>query len=84
MECDHYGPRKFNAYNIREQDVSSYKWYFLCSIATAGAEGLSNAETIGISSVVGGLLGALIIGASVSEPHTSELAGGFSICMVRT
>ena len=25
-----------------------------------------------------------VIGASVSEPHTSELAGGFSICMVRT
>ena len=47
--------------NIREQDVSSYKWYFMCSTATAGAEGLSNAEVIGISSVVGGLLGTLII-----------------------
>ena len=24
----------------------------------------------------------MLIGASVSEPHTSELAGGFSICML--
>ena len=24
---------------------------------------------------------AILIGASVSEPHTGELAGGFSICM---
>ena len=27
---------------------------------------------------------ARLIGASLSELHTSELAGGFSICMVRT
>ena len=34
---------------------------YLCSTATAGDEGLNNAEAISISSVVGGIFGTLII-----------------------
>ena len=39
---------------------------------------------LAISSLFSGFwfIGARVIGASVSVPHTSELAGGFSVCMV--